>query len=55
MLFLLQVINVEWGNFFSKSLPRTFADEGLDKDSLNPGRQVSSKSTRFFCKLIDVL
>jgi len=47
---LEQVINVEWGNFFCESLPRTFADEGLDKDSSNPGRQVSSKSSESFHK-----
>ncbi|KAG0606630.1 hypothetical protein M758_9G156600 [Ceratodon purpureus] len=39
----MTVINVEWGNFFSKNLPWTFADEGLDKDSLNPGRQEFEK------------
>jgi len=33
------VINMEWGNFRSPFLPRTFADEIVDKDSVNPGDQ----------------
>nr|AAQ72423.1 hexokinase PpHxk1 [Physcomitrium patens]AAQ72424.1 hexokinase PpHxk1 [Physcomitrium patens] len=33
------VINMEWGNFRSPYLPRTFADETVDKDSVNPGDQ----------------
>lgn len=37
------VVNVEWGNFYSNNLPRTFADVELDKDSLNPGQQEFEK------------
>jgi hexokinase len=37
---LKQVINLEWGNFRSPYLPRTFADEEVDRDSVNPGDQV---------------
>lgn len=37
------VVNIEWGNFCFEHLPRTFADEGLDKDSLNPGQQEFEK------------
>lgn len=33
------VINMEWGNFHSPFLPRTFADDIVDKDSVNPGDQ----------------
>jgi len=33
------VINMEWGSFRSPFLPRTFADEIVDKDSVNPGDQ----------------
>ncbi|BBN14847.1 hexokinase [Marchantia polymorpha subsp. ruderalis] len=33
------VINTEWGNFWSSHLPKTYADEGLDADSVNPGEQ----------------
>ncbi|CAK9871045.1 unnamed protein product [Sphagnum jensenii] len=33
------VINLEWGNFRSPYLPRTFADEEVDRDSINPGDQ----------------
>lgn len=40
---MMQVVNIEWGNFCSELLPRTFADEGLDADSLNPGQQVRKK------------
>ncbi len=36
----LQIINMEWGNFRSPYLPRTFADEEVDIDSVNPGDQV---------------
>nr|PNR61786.1 hypothetical protein PHYPA_000210 [Physcomitrium patens] len=39
----LTVVNIEWGNFCSELLPRTFADEGLDADSLNPGQQEFEK------------
>lgn len=38
----LQVINLEWGNFRSPWLPRTFADEEVDNESVNPGDQVST-------------
>ncbi|XP_024360110.1 hexokinase-1 isoform X2 [Physcomitrium patens] len=31
------VINMEWGNFWSSHLPRTYVDESLDNESLNPG------------------
>ncbi|XP_024362976.1 hexokinase-2 isoform X4 [Physcomitrium patens] len=34
----MQIINMEWGGFWSSHLPRTFADEQLDKESLNPGQ-----------------
>jgi hexokinase len=37
---LKQVINLEWGNFRSPYLPRTFADEEVDRDSVNSGDQV---------------
>nr|XP_024368251.1 hexokinase-1-like isoform X3 [Physcomitrium patens] len=33
------VINLEWGNFRSPWLPRTFADDEVDKESVNPGDQ----------------
>ncbi|KAG0588574.1 hypothetical protein KC19_2G253500 [Ceratodon purpureus] len=33
------VINMEWGNFRSPLLPRTFADEIVDRNSVNPGDQ----------------
>jgi hexokinase len=33
-------MNLEWGNFQSPYLPRTFADEEVDRDSVNPGDQV---------------
>ncbi|KAG0570355.1 hypothetical protein KC19_6G156200 [Ceratodon purpureus] len=33
------VINMEWGNFRSHLLPRTFADEEVDRESVNPGCQ----------------
>lgn len=35
----LQIINLEWGNFRSPHLPRTFADEEVDVESVNPGDQ----------------
>lgn len=38
--FLLQVINMEWGGFWSSHLPRTYADEQLDNESVNPGQAV---------------
>lgn len=31
------VINMEWGNFWSSHLPRTYYDELLDNESLHPG------------------
>jgi hexokinase len=37
---LCQVINMEWGNFWSSHLPRTQADEALDNETMNPGEQV---------------
>lgn len=37
---LLQVINMEWGNFRSSHLPLTEYDHSLDAESLNPGEQV---------------
>lgn len=39
-LYIIQVINMEWGNFRSSHLPMTEFDLGLDVDSLNPGEQV---------------
>lgn len=35
-----QVINLEWGNFRSPFLPRTFSDEAVDEESVSPGDQV---------------
>ncbi|KAG0621311.1 hypothetical protein M758_3G010400 [Ceratodon purpureus] len=32
------VINMEWGGFWSSHLPRTYADEQLDNESVNPGQ-----------------
>lgn len=37
---MLQVINMEWGNFRSDKLPRSEYDKSLDFESLNPGEQV---------------
>lgn len=37
------VINTEWGDFTSPTLPTTFADEELDRDSVNPGEHVYEK------------
>lgn len=37
---LMQVINMEWGNFRSSHLPLTEFDHSLDAESLNPGEQV---------------
>ncbi len=39
-IMLWQVINMEWGNFWSSHLPRTQADEALDNETMNPGEQV---------------
>jgi hexokinase len=36
---MLQVINMEWGNFRSDKLPRSEYDATLDFESLNPGEQ----------------
>jgi len=40
---------MEWGGFWSSHLPRTYADEQLDNESINPGQAVSDQSfgTRF--------
>ncbi|KAM3347364.1 hypothetical protein ACQJBY_021366 [Aegilops geniculata] len=35
------VINMEWGNFYSRHLPVTEYDQALDNESLNPGEQAS--------------
>ena len=43
-LHLHQVVNMEWGNFWSSHLPRTSYDIELDADSPNPNDQV-----RFGC------
>lgn len=40
MYFLDQVVNMEWGNFWSSHLPRTSYDIDLDCDSPNPNDQV---------------
>jgi hexokinase len=32
------VVNMEWGDFWSSHLPYTYADNALDKESLNPGK-----------------
>lgn len=37
---LMQVINMEWGNFRSSHLSLTEYDQALDVESLNPGEQV---------------
>ncbi|XP_031491499.1 hexokinase-1-like [Nymphaea colorata] len=37
------VINMEWGNFQSPSLPYTEYDKALDAESLNPGEQIYEK------------
>jgi hexokinase len=37
------VINTEWGNFNSPILPTTFADEDLDRESVNPGDHIFEK------------
>lgn len=37
---------MEWGNFWADCLPRTYADEGLDHDSVNPGDQVGTGDSR---------
>ena len=37
---MLQVINMEWGNFRSDKLPSSEYDKALDFESLNPGEQV---------------
>lgn len=40
-----QVINLEWGNFRSPFLPRTFSDQEVDEESVNPGDQVRNFTT----------
>ena len=40
----MQVINMEWGGFWSSHLPRTYIDEQLDNESVNPGSAVSNNS-----------
>lgn len=37
------VINTEWGAFNSPSLPTTFADDDLDRESVNPGDHIFEK------------
>mmetsp|Transcript_48610 Transcript_48610/g.155560 ORF Transcript_48610/g.155560 Transcript_48610/m.155560 type:complete len:253 (+) Transcript_48610:278-1036(+) len=37
------VINIEWGDFASASLPRTEADVAVDEMSVNPGEQLFEK------------
>ncbi|KAM3347362.1 hypothetical protein ACQJBY_021366 [Aegilops geniculata] len=39
------VINMEWGNFYSRHLPVTEYDQALDNESLNPGEQIYEKLT----------
>lgn len=52
-----QVVNMEWGNFWSSHLPRTFYDIELDAESPNPNDQVSTitelplSELRFFLKI----
>lgn len=41
---MLQVINMEWGNFRSDKLPTSEYDKALDFESLNPGEQVCKLS-----------
>lgn len=41
-MIILQVINMEWGNFRSSHLPLTEYDQALDAESLNPGEQVTT-------------
>lgn len=47
---LMQVINMEWGNFRSSHLPLTEYDQALDAESLNPGEQVKSFLIRSLCQ-----
>ncbi|CAM6108189.1 unnamed protein product [Calypogeia fissa] len=37
------VINTEWGNLNSPTLPTTFADDELDRESVNPGDHIFEK------------
>ena len=39
---MVQVINMEWGNFDSELLPRCFADVEVDPECLNQGEQVTA-------------
>ncbi|KAL2613561.1 hypothetical protein R1flu_025253 [Riccia fluitans] len=39
----IHVINTEWGNFGSPTLPTTFADDELDRESVNPGEHIFEK------------
>ncbi|KAL3679358.1 hypothetical protein R1sor_022314 [Riccia sorocarpa] len=39
----VHVINTEWGNFSSPTLPTTFADDELDRESVNPGEHIFEK------------
>ena len=42
---MVQVINMEWGNFSSDLLPLFFADIEVDTESLNRGEQVNTTLT----------
>jgi hypothetical protein len=39
---------MEWGNFWSSHLPRTYVDELLDNESLNPGEYVTTLNCDLF-------
>ncbi|BBN04436.1 hexokinase [Marchantia polymorpha subsp. ruderalis] len=39
----IHVINTEWGNFGSPTLPTTFADDDLDRESVNPSEHIFEK------------
>lgn len=41
----VQVIYMEWGRFWSSHLPRTYIDEQLDNESVNPGDRVTILSS----------
>ena len=49
----MQVINMEWGGFWSSHLPRTYADEQLDNESVNPGQAVLIYSLNVMCFDVD--
>lgn len=44
---------MEWGNFWSSHLPRTYYDELLDNESLHPGEYVHPLNTEISAILAD--